>query len=47
MRVLLDQEEKEAMSQKMLEMDNQFAALTTSGQALCDVVLNAGWGVPS
>ena len=38
-RVLSDQEEKATMNQKMLEMDNQLAALTTAGRALCDVML--------
>jgi uncharacterized protein (DUF2236 family) len=28
----------------MLEVDNQLAALTTSGRALCDVVLGASRG---
>ena len=40
-RALSDQEEKAAANQKMLEMDNQLAALSTSGQALYDVVLGA------
>jgi hypothetical protein len=45
-RALLDQEEKAAMNQRMLEMDNQLAALTASGQALCDVVLGTSRGSP-
>ena len=32
------------MSQRMLGMDNQLAALTASGRALCDVVLGVGRG---
>ena len=44
MRALSDQEEKVVVNQKMLEMDNQLAAQTTSGRALCDVVLGAGRG---
>jgi hypothetical protein len=47
MRVLLDQEEKATMSQKMLEVDNQLAALTASDRALCDIVLAPARGVPS
>ena len=43
-RALSDQEEKAAANQKMLEMDNQLVALTTSGQALCDVMHSAGRG---
>ena len=43
-RVLSDQEEKATMNQKMLEMDNQLAALTTAGRALCDVMLDASQG---
>jgi hypothetical protein len=46
MRALLDQEEKAAMNQRMLEMDNQLAALTTFGHALCDVVLGTSRGSP-
>jgi hypothetical protein len=34
------------MNQRMLEMDNQLAALTASGQALCDVVLGTSRGSP-
>jgi hypothetical protein len=45
-RALSDQEEKVAMIQKMLEMDNQLVVMTTSGWALCDVVLGAGQGSP-
>lgn len=32
------------MNQKVLEMNDQLAALTTSGRALCDVVLGTGRG---
>jgi hypothetical protein len=32
------------MNQKMLEMDNQLAAMTASGWALCNVLLGAGRG---
>ena len=39
-----DQEEKAAANQRVLEMDDQLAALTASGWALCDVVLGAGRG---
>jgi hypothetical protein len=42
--VLSDQEKKAVANQKMLEMDNQLAALTISVWALCDVMLNAGRG---
>ena len=42
MRALSDQEEKVVVNQKMLELDNQLAALTTSRQALYDIVLRAG-----
>ena len=41
-RVLSNQEEKVVVNQKMLELDNQLAALTTSRQALYDIVLRAG-----
>ena len=41
-RVLLDQEEKAAMNQRVLEMDNQLVALTASEWALCEVMLGAG-----
>ena len=44
MRALSDQEEKVVVNQKMLEMDNQLAVLTTSGWALCDVMLSTGRG---
>ena len=43
-RVLSDREERAVANQKMLEMDNQLAALTTSGRALYDVVLGASRG---
>jgi hypothetical protein len=42
----LDQEEKMTASQKVLEMDTQLAELTSSGRALCDIVLGAGQGMP-
>ena len=44
MRALSDQEEKVVVNQKMLELDNQLAALTTSRQALYDIVLGADRG---
>ena len=43
-RALSDQEEKTALSQKMLEMESQLVALTIYGQALGDVVLGASRG---
>jgi hypothetical protein len=41
MRALSDQEEKTAMSQKMLEMESQLVPLTIFGRALGDIVLGA------
>ena len=41
---LSDQEEKAAVNQKVLEMDNQLAALTISGRILYGVVLSTGGG---
>ena len=43
-RGLSDQEDKAVADQKMLEMDNQLAVLTTSRWALYDVMLGAGRG---
>jgi hypothetical protein len=40
----LDQEEKTAMSRKMMEMERQLVALTISRRALGDIVLGAGQG---
>ena len=44
MRALSDQEERVTMNQKMLEVDNQLAAPTASGRALCEVMLDVGRG---
>jgi len=41
---LSNQEEKTAANQKVKEMGNQLAALTTFGRALCDLVLGVGRG---
>ena len=41
-RALSDQEEKMALSQKMLEMESQLVALTISEWALGDIVLGVG-----
>jgi hypothetical protein len=43
-RALSDQEEKVAVNQKVLEMDNQLAALTAFGWILYDVVLGTDRG---
>ena len=41
-KALSNQEEKTVVNQKVKEMGNQLAALTTSRWALCDVVLGVG-----
>jgi len=43
-RALLDQKDKAAVNQKVLEIGDLLVALIASGQALYDVMLGAGQG---
>jgi hypothetical protein len=40
--VLLDQEEKVVVNQRVLDMDNQLVALIASSRVLCNVMLSIG-----
>ena len=44
MRVLSDKVDKVTVIQRTLEMENQLAALTAFGRALCEVMLGVGRG---